>query len=896
MVITFRLSRKEIDKITMKEKFQRLIEQKISEWQEDDIYAVSLYVFDEEDDPCRPVAVLGYNTERQVQKSLPEASDEQEARWNYAFWIQNAEMCLGQGDTAEDIKAWITEQGLWDSEDEITPKFVEFLVAIVQDIHASGLLKDQFGEEIPILIHELEYYEKTAQQNITANGEALDRDFVSFCMPCIPGVHDEVRPSQNEMSGTEKSTAAPQPQGFHNGSGMGKQSADKRKAAVFMIAIILIMSMFWVLGLIISSHNKAASNGMQQTEKLAETSGELPTATASTVEAEYDSQTVSESTPEAEKDSYILRYEGFDTGIEILFKDCICEYDKDGSYVYTYYVDDSAVEAEGYAIYIQTPEDTMEIFPVADYLVDRNAGCIYMIWGIQAFERVQGVEFVNGIGSYKILGAYNMEELIAEAYGLELLNYDEDFDFIQAELTGLYEKDGKIVLRGKGSALYNASHNGLGKIYSIEWEIDTETTHESAKAYLSDFDIHPLYTAFLLNQISVENPFVPEGYDYNTKLTYFDDRIDYDDRFWKSFSLVDVNNDGNQELVFKMYNSPSEVVYILGVQDEKLTCYDILVTHTTHMAFWVYDNGIVEWGQNYDGDEVRYYTFTENGKERELIHFIRESDSDSDLYYNYYYLEGNEDARFSLQNNDEYESLVSSYKGEEPEWFDCESFADIPQNQEITKAEIVEKNAKNTGEIRISTSITKLWLNDKEEGAAEINAALREIYEAAEAEMEAYNQEILDEYLFEDGVLQEGLDEWLAISTENYVASIEYVDENYLCLSMNGDNYVAGGAHGYYWSDYYVFNRHTGQRLSLEDFVDNSPEDIKEIVKNHIVAAMPYSKGEQSKNALEQNRFFLTAEGLGIHYDVYEIGDYASGSIDLVIPFELFDMKENMRP
>ena len=45
----------------MKEKFQRLIEQKISEWQEDDIYAVSLYVFDEEDDPCRPVAVLGYN-------------------------------------------------------------------------------------------------------------------------------------------------------------------------------------------------------------------------------------------------------------------------------------------------------------------------------------------------------------------------------------------------------------------------------------------------------------------------------------------------------------------------------------------------------------------------------------------------------------------------------------------------------------------------------------------------------------------------------------------------------------------------------------------------------------------------------------------------------------------
>ena len=275
MVVIFRLSRKEIDKITMREKIQRLIAQKISEWQEDDIYAISLYVFDEEDDPCRPVAVLGYNTERQVQKSSSETSDEQEARWNYAFWIQNAEMCLGQGDTAEDIKEWITEQGLWDSEDEIAPKFVELLVAIVQDIHASGLLKDKFGREIPVLIHELEYYEKIAQQNIAANGETLDRDFVSFCMPCIPEVHDEVRPSQKEMSRTEKSTATLPSQGFHSGSGIGNQSADMRKVAVFIIAIILIISLFWALGLIISNHNKAASNGMQQTEKLAEKSGEF---------------------------------------------------------------------------------------------------------------------------------------------------------------------------------------------------------------------------------------------------------------------------------------------------------------------------------------------------------------------------------------------------------------------------------------------------------------------------------------------------------------------------------------------------------------------------------------------------------------------------------------------
>lgn len=132
----------------------------------------------------------------------------------------------------------------------------------------------------------------------------MDRDFVSFCMPCIPEVHDEVPPSQKEMSRTEKSTATLPSQGFHSGSGMGNRSADMRKVAVFIIAIILIMSLFWILGLISSNHNKAASNGMQQTEKLAEKAGNF----------------VSESTAEAEKDSYILRYEGFDTEIEIFLR------------------------------------------------------------------------------------------------------------------------------------------------------------------------------------------------------------------------------------------------------------------------------------------------------------------------------------------------------------------------------------------------------------------------------------------------------------------------------------------------------------------------------------------------------------------------------------------------
>jgi len=66
-----------------------------------DIYAVSLFVYDEEDDPRFPTVTVGTNTETQLQlSSNPPANfekptpcwtptDEPEARWNYAFWRQD---------------------------------------------------------------------------------------------------------------------------------------------------------------------------------------------------------------------------------------------------------------------------------------------------------------------------------------------------------------------------------------------------------------------------------------------------------------------------------------------------------------------------------------------------------------------------------------------------------------------------------------------------------------------------------------------------------------------------------------------------------------------------------------------------------------------------------------
>jgi hypothetical protein len=83
----------------------------------DGIYVVSFFIDNEDDDPRQPTLTIGYNTETQFRGSIQHASDEAEARWNYAFWIQNQLTVIG--DLARDPigaavrQEWITRLGLW---------------------------------------------------------------------------------------------------------------------------------------------------------------------------------------------------------------------------------------------------------------------------------------------------------------------------------------------------------------------------------------------------------------------------------------------------------------------------------------------------------------------------------------------------------------------------------------------------------------------------------------------------------------------------------------------------------------------------------------------------------------------------------------------------------------
>ena len=177
----------------MKDKFKALIKEAVFSWSDPDIYAISLFVYDENDNPCRPTVTLGYNTEEQYRDSL-DLTDEKEARWNYAFWLQNQELYFGAGDSADDIRLWLEAKGLPFYDDNevlsdesyrdlerVTHLFVDELIAVVRELHAEKFLTSKFGRELPVIIHELEYYDEIAEQNIQANGELLDKSFIDFC-------------------------------------------------------------------------------------------------------------------------------------------------------------------------------------------------------------------------------------------------------------------------------------------------------------------------------------------------------------------------------------------------------------------------------------------------------------------------------------------------------------------------------------------------------------------------------------------------------------------------------------------------------------------------------------------------------------------------------------------
>lgn len=178
--------------MTFEKELHQKIYRAIEEWMPANGYAISFFLEMNSIDGNMPRLNISYNTEADC-KSAPSDSEE---RWNYAFWAQNTVPMI---ETPEEIAAcveWLNKNGVQnvgDETDEYDDSFIyrgcgpagykeiaELLSVIAISLRKDGVLKKVFGRDVPIIIHELEYYDYIVDLAKRTNPPELIEGFLKF--------------------------------------------------------------------------------------------------------------------------------------------------------------------------------------------------------------------------------------------------------------------------------------------------------------------------------------------------------------------------------------------------------------------------------------------------------------------------------------------------------------------------------------------------------------------------------------------------------------------------------------------------------------------------------------------------------------------------------------------
>jgi len=195
----------------------------IRSWDEatrDDIYAVSFFVYDYEDDPRQPEVYLSYNTLTYWQERVERGADPGEAKWNFALWPQDFKAIIatpdGEGYVGPDTEGralrnvWLASEGMDYVDEELdspeahergrdiaqtfdlmqrwqdmTQSFVALCVRSARRLHESGVIADAFGRTVPIIVHELEYYDEILAQTRDANPPGATVEFERYWVDAV---------------------------------------------------------------------------------------------------------------------------------------------------------------------------------------------------------------------------------------------------------------------------------------------------------------------------------------------------------------------------------------------------------------------------------------------------------------------------------------------------------------------------------------------------------------------------------------------------------------------------------------------------------------------------------------------------------------------------------------
>ena len=166
-----------------------------------DIYAISFWKDNVDDDPRRPVVTIGYNTVSHAEAQKQNASNAMEAKWNYAYWMQDDTGTLGGNDTM--LRIYFKDEGLFytlhelnkaekqeengnpegymmieEKDRQMQEAFMDIVIEVANRLHRNETITRALGRDLPVIIHELEYYDQpvgwTAKANPTLVAEFME--------------------------------------------------------------------------------------------------------------------------------------------------------------------------------------------------------------------------------------------------------------------------------------------------------------------------------------------------------------------------------------------------------------------------------------------------------------------------------------------------------------------------------------------------------------------------------------------------------------------------------------------------------------------------------------------------------------------------------------------------
>ena len=204
---------------------------------------------------------------------------------------------------------------------------------------------------------------------------------------------------------------------------------------------------------------------------------------------------------------------------------------------------------------------------------------------------------------------------------------------------------------------------------------------------------------------------------------------------------------------------------------------------------------------------------------------------------------------------------------------------------------------ENADDYLTAVDFERLVVDERFPGAAEINR----IFIEKQEEIIAYEKKNAVDVEQELQAMKEAMPDAnpsLHYSYGSRISPIYYFDGSYLSFYQEDDDYC-GGAHGSLYREGYTFDLQTGKRLTLQDIIGNSEEELKDIVTQYFSVYIDENANtfrEDAKSSVKEqinlgSDFYLREDGICFYFQPYALAAFAAGFPEVTIPYEEFEIK-----